>query len=75
MSTTTNIQDLIEKAQSDGGKLILLYLHRVQNATVTELSDNLHLTLAKTYSILKSLKDMGVVAPIPTSPDRYTLAN
>lgn len=64
MTDSTTVTDIISKAQSDGGKLILLYLSRVGKAAVRDIADALDLSLAQTYGVMKQLKGRGVVRNI-----------
>lgn len=61
MSGSTTVTDIVSKADSDGGKLILLYLSRVQQAAVREIAQTLDISLAQTYGTMKQLKSCGAV--------------
>lgn len=65
------LEQLLSRVESDAGKLILMYLHRVGTATVDQLADKFDWTKMKTYNIISSLEDAGLVAPLEHSPSNY----
>lgn len=68
------LRDLLEKVNSDSGKLVLMYLQRETKATVREIATALDFTLAKTHGVLKALSEKKVVTSCE-QPNEFTLAS
>lgn len=68
----TNLRPLLERVNSDSGKLVLMYLQRATKATVREIADALDFTLAKTHGVLKALSEKGVVTSCE-APNKFTI--
>ena len=68
------LNELLSKVESDAGKLLLMYLHKVGTATVDQISEKFGWTKMKTYNIINSLREEDFVAPLEhSSQDRYAL--
>lgn len=55
---------MIDKIESDKGKLIMLYISQENKATVEEIKENLDLKYMEVYSIIKKLKEKKIIEPI-----------
>jgi len=68
------LEQLLSRVESDAGKLLLMYLHKVGTATVDQISEKFGWTRMKTYNILSSLREEDFVAPLEhSSKERYAL--
>lgn len=72
----SNIAEHTSRVESDAGKLIILFLHQVGNATVDHLQDSLNITYGKACSVLDALEEKGLVVQLEASASqRYQLAH
>lgn len=64
---------MIDKIESDKGKLIMLYLSMENKATIDEIKENLDLKYMEVYSIIKKLIEKQIIEPIDS--ETYRLSN
>ncbi|SNR49799.1 hypothetical protein SAMN06264855_11022 [Halorubrum vacuolatum] len=68
------LNELLSECSSDGGKLVLMYLHRVGTATIDQLASVLDFQISKTYSVVSALEEKGLICKLEhTAQERYTL--
>lgn len=68
------LNELISECSSDGGKLVLMYLHRVGTATIDQLASVLDFQISKTYSVVSALEEKGLICKLEhTQQERYSL--
>lgn len=63
---------MIDKIESDKGKLIMLYLSVENKATIDEIKENLDLKYMEVYSIIKKLIEKQIIEPIDSETYRLS---
>lgn len=63
---------MIDKIESDKGKLIMLYLSVEDKATIDEIKENLDLKYMEVYSIIKKLIEKQIIEPIDSETYRLS---
>lgn len=68
---STKVQTTLEQVDSDGAKLLVVYLANEGAATIDMIQENLQLTLARAYGLLSVLEKKNL---IQKNKETYTLA-